>query len=403
LKSNPQTTAEQLTDPALTFKPSSWVEVSRSALRHNFDAIQMHVGRDVRVCPVIKSDAYGHGAAGCAAALRDAGTAWFAVSTAEEGAALRRGGIRERILVLSGFWRGEEEEIVRHQLTPAIWDRRHVEDLENAAARKTPGQRVAVHLKINTGMNRLGADKCDLPAIYHALRASPHISFEGLFSHFASSEVIDHPHGEEQLRQFSEAVAQARNLGFEPRICHMANSAAIATRPASWFNLVRPGLLIYGHCLPLTSTQQSALSNQPSPQHKLSLQPAITWKTRVLQVREVIAGEQVGYSAGYIAKSTTKVAVLAVGYGDGLSRRLSSRGRMILHNAYAPIIGNISMNLTAVDATEISGVSVGDEATIIGATSSCKINVWEHADLAETIPYEILCNISSRLPRKYVE
>jgi alanine racemase len=184
----------------------------------------------------------------------------------------------------------------------------------------------------------------------------------------------------------------------------MANSAAIAGRPASWFNFVRPGLSIYGYCLPLkNSTQPSALSSRRNSPDGFDLQPALAWKTRVLQVREVAAGQQVGYSGGFVARSATKVAVLAVGYGDGLSRLLSSRGRMIVRDAYAPILGNVSMNLTAADVTKISGVTAGDEVTIIGAAPSCNISPWEHANLAGTIPYEILCGIAGRLPRKYVD
>ncbi len=378
---------------------SSWVEVSRTALRNNFRTIQLHVGSDVSVCPVIKSEAYGHGAVACAMALRDAGAKWLAVSTTEEGAMLRRRGIQKRILVLSGFWRGEEDEILRHQLTPTVWDRGHVALLEKAAAKNNLARPIAVHLKVNTGMNRLGANVEDLPAMYEALRASPHVLLEGMFSHFASSEVVDDAHGDEQLRQFATTVTQAKRLGVAPTICHMANSAAIASRPASWFNLVRPGLAVYGYCLPLTSRRDDTAI----PANALPLQPALAWKTRVLQVREVPPGQQVGYSAAYVAKSVTKVAVLAVGYGDGLSRRLSSRGRVIVRDAYAPIIGNVSMNLTAADVTVIPGVDVGDEVTIIGATPSCSITAWEHAGLASTIPYEILCNIAGRLPRKYVE
>src|SRR5262245_23942363 len=164
---------------------STWVELSLGALRHNLRAVQAHVGKQVAVCAVIKSDAYGHGALGCARALREAGAKWFAVSSVEEGLALRRAGIEERILVLSGFWRGEEGEIVKHQLTPAIWAREHIELLEKAAAANSQRQS-AVHLKINTGMNRLGADTKDLPEIYKAIAAARHLSLEGVFSHFAA-------------------------------------------------------------------------------------------------------------------------------------------------------------------------------------------------------------------------
>jgi alanine racemase len=398
---NPRT----ITAPALQASPRAttdhcWIEISTAALRHNFHAIQVHVGSRVSVCPVIKSNAYGHGITGCALALRNLGANWLAVSTVAEGLALRQVGIQERILVLGGFWRGEEEEIIRHGLTPAVWERSHIELLQRAAYAIKPnaGSLPRVHLKINTGMNRLGADVKDLPGIFEVIRAAPHVVFEGIFSHFASSEVVDLPHGEEQLRQFGEAVQQTEANGFNPTIRHMSNSAAIAGREKSWFNLVRPGLAIYGYCLPLTSTAGG--KNVPQP---LSLQPALTWKTRVLQVRDVAAGEQIGYSSGHVTNSPTKVAVLAVGYGDGLSRRLSSRGRVIVRDAYAAILGNVSMNLTAIDVTGIPGITMGDEAIIIGQAPGCQITVWEHATLASTIPYEILCNIGGRLPRKLVE
>lgn len=376
--------------------PPTWIEVSAGALRHNLRAIEAHVGKQVAVCAVIKSDAYGHGALGCARALRDAGAKWFAVSSVEEGVALRKHGIEERILVLSGFWRGEEQEIVKHQLTPTIWEPGQIELLEKAGAIASQ-RRLAVHLKVNTGMNRLGADMKDLPVMYQAIGGAQHVSLEGLFSHFAASEVVGLAHGDEQIRKFGEAVALAEKMGLKAPIRHMANSAAIVARPKSWFNMVRPGLALYGHCLQLSA------SGPESVPPALSLRPALTWKARVLQVRDVAAGEQVGYSSGHVTKSATRVAILPVGYGDGLTRRLSSRGRVIVRNAYARVLGNVSMNLTAVDVTAIPGVAAGDEAIVIGATADCKIDVVEHAQLAGTIPYEILCNISGRISRTHVE
>jgi alanine racemase len=384
--------------PMHTHSASSWVEVSLPALQRNFSAIQSQVGREVDVCPVIKSDAYGHGATGCALGLRNAGAKWFAVSTTEEGVALRNRGIQERVLVLSGFWPGEEEELIRHALTPAVWERGQIELLEKSTERMKPSHRPAIHLKVNTGMNRLGADRQDLENIFETVRLSPRIFLEGIFSHYASSEVVNLPDGDEQLRRFREAVALAERMGLDPPLKHMANSAALTSRPQAWLNLVRPGLAVYGYCLPLTAAAPG--NAVPSG---LALEPALTWKTRVVQVRDVPAGEQIGYSSGQITKSPTRVAIVPVGYGDGLSRRLSSRGRMIVRDAYAAILGNVSMNLTALDVTRIPGASAGDEVMVVGRSSSCEITAWEHAALAATIPYEILCNISGRLPRKYVE
>jgi alanine racemase len=376
-----------------------WVEVSLTALRHNFRTVDSFVRPEAVVCAVIKSDAYGHGAQACALALQEEGAKWFAVNTAEEGVALRQGGIRGRLLLLAGLSRGDEEAIVQHELSPAIWDLNQIELLEKAAEDLKPQRRVAIHLKVNTGMNRLGADVKDLPAICEALRSAPRLLFEGIFSHFASSEVVDLPQSDKQLERFEQAILLAQKMGLTPPLRHMANSAAMAARPKSWFNMVRSGLALYGYFLPF----MSVLSGQQESSLELPVKPALSWKTRVLQVREVAARQTVGYSSGFVTEAPTTVAVLPVGYGDGLSRQLSSRGRVIVRDHYARIIGNISMNLTTVDVTGIPEVHVGDEVIIIGETASRKITAWEHASLASTIPYEILCNISGRLPRKYVE
>ncbi|MBZ5530338.1 MAG: alanine racemase [Acidobacteriia bacterium] len=379
--------------------PPCWIEISLTALRHNFRTVHSFVQPEAVVCAVIKSDAYGHGAGPCALALQEEGCKWFAVNTAAEGVALREGGIHGRILLLGGLWRGEENDVVRYGLTPAVWDWNHIELLENAAERVKPKNAVAIHLKVNTGMNRLGADLGDLKEMFSAIRSAPHIYLEGMFSHFAASEMIDHPAGEQQLARFAEALGKANHAGLTVALRHMANSAAIASRPKSWFNMVRPGLSLYGYSLPLTSvvtgTSDSSL--------ELPVKPALTWKTRVLQVRDVEAGQPVGYSSGYVTQSATRVAVVPVGYGDGLNRHLSSRGRVIVRNDYAAMIGNISMNLTALDVTGIAGVDVGDEVIVIGETDSRQITAWDQANVASTIPYDILCNISARMPRIYLE
>ena len=385
--------------PGLMHTPPCWIEVSLTALRHNFRTVHSFVQPDAVVCAVIKSDAYGHGAAACALALQEEGAKWFAVNTAEEGIALREGGIHGRILLLGGLWRGEEDEIVRYGLTPTVWDWNHIELLENAAERLKPKHAVAVHLKVNTGMNRLGVDLDDLKEMFSVIRSAPHIFLEGMFSHFAASEMIDHPYGDQQLARFHEALNKANHAGLTVPLRHMANSAAIVSRPKSWFNMVRPGLSLFGYYLPFVSV----VTGTSDSSHELPVKPALTWKTRVLQVRNVPAGQSVGYSGGYMTQSDTRVAVVPVGYGDGLNRQLSSRGRMIVRNDYAAMIGNVSMNLTALDVTGIPGVEVGDEVTIIGETESRKITAWEQANLASTIPYEILCNLSARAPRTYLE
>lgn len=376
----------------------SWVEISKSALRHNFRTVNDYVQPEATVCAVVKSDAYGHGAVECARIMQQEGAQWFAVTSAEEGVALREGHITARILVLGGLLRGEEEDVIEHRLTPTIWDWNHLELLENAAEKLKIQNPVAVHLKVNTGMNRLGVDLKELPALLEAIQSAPHIQLEGIFSHFAASEIVDSPQGDLQLQRFRQALEKLEEVKLSPPLQHMANSSAIVARQASWFNLVRPGMSLYGYYLPFSS-----IISGEAEALELPVKPVLSWKTRILQLREVDPGQAIGYSSGYVTEFPTRVAVLGVGYGDGLNRQLSSRGRVIVHNDYAAIIGNISMNLTTIDVTGMPGVEVGDEVTLLGETANRKITAWEHANLASTIPYDILCNISPRVPRKYVE
>jgi alanine racemase len=370
-----------------------------TALRHNFRTVLSYVKPDAEVCAVVKANAYGHGAGPSALAMQQEGAKWFAVTRAEEGLELRESGITGRILLMGGFWRGEEEAIVRYELTPTVWDWNHIELLENAAEKLKPEFPISIHLKVNTGMNRLGVDLNDLPSMLETIQSASHLSMEGIFSHFASAEVIDAPQVDLQLERFEQALEIVGKTNLRPSIRHIANSAAIAGRPKSWFNMVRPGLSLYGYYLPFSSVVTGRSDSEP----ELPVEPALTWKTRVIQVRHVEPGQPVGYSSGYVTEFPTKIAVLSVGYADGLNRQLSSRGRVIVRDDYASIIGNISMNLTTIDVTGIPGVDVGDEVILIGQSGQRKITAWHHANLASTIPYEILCALPSHVHRKYVE
>jgi alanine racemase len=378
---------------------SSWIEISLTALRHNFRTILSYVRPDATVCAIVKSDAYGHGASACSTALQQEGAKWFGVTTCDEGVDLRKQGITGQILLLEGVWRGEEEEVVQQALTPAVWNWNHLELLENAAEKLKPASPIPIHLKVNTGMNRLGVDLDELPQMLDTIQSARHLRLEGLFSHFGSAEVANEPHNDNQLKRFEQALQMTETFGLNPSFRHMTNSAAIITQPKAWFNLVRPGISLYGYYLPFTSV----ITGRTDPSLELPVKPVLSWKTRVLQIRQVEAGQPVGYSSGYVTEFPTKVAVLAVGYADGLNRQLSSRGRVIIRDDYAAIIGNVSMNLTAIDVTGVPGVEVGDEVTIIGESAKRRISAWEHANLAGTVPYETLCAISNRLPKKYVD
>jgi alanine racemase len=374
----------------------TWAEVSLANLARNFRSVQAHVGTSL-VCAVVKADAYGHGAVACSRALEAAGARWFGVTTTDEALPLRQAGIRGRILLMTGFWRGEEEEVVRQNLTATVWEPWHLALLERAAARLS-ARNVPVHLKIDTGMGRLGTSLEQLPALLALLKSTPHLELEGLCTHFASSEIADAPEMDGQTERFAVAEKLVHEAGFTPSIFHLANTAAVVSRPASWRSMVRPGLALYGYSLPI---QRGGDLQRETPA-ALDLRPVLSWKTLVLSVHDTPAGQALGYGGAFVTKAPSRIAVLPLGYADGLVRKLSNRGRVIVRDHYAPIVGRISMDLTLVDVTGIPDVTLADEVILLGKSESCSIDAWEQARLADTLPYEILCGISKRVPRKAI-
>jgi alanine racemase len=374
----------------------TWAQVSLENLRYNFGVVQRHIGAGITVCAVVKADAYGHGAMECARALEEEGARWLGVTSLDEAIPLRESGIRTRILLMTGFWRGEEEEIIRLQLTPTVWEPGQVELLEKAAA-GLGLPRLPVHLKVDTGMGRLGVDPEDLYQVASALKSSPHLLLEGLSTHLASSEVLDAPSVNEQLQKFEQVRNLLRNEGFDPPLLHVANTGAVISKRESWNTMVRPGIALYGYHLPFERAGREVSGSKL----RLGVKPVLTWKTRILSLRDVRANQALGYGGTYVTKAPARVAVLPVGYADGLNRALSSRGRVIVREHYAPIVGRISMDLTLADVTGLPGVSVGDEVILLGALDGLSVDAREHAELANTNVYEILCAISKRVPRKY--
>ena len=373
----------------------TWAQVSLENLRYNFGVVQRHIGTGVTVCAVVKADAYGHGATECAKALEQEGARWLGVTSLDEAIPLRDAGIRTRILLMTGFWRGEEEELIRLQLTPTVWEPGQVELLEKAAARLCA--KLPVHLKVDTGMGRLGVDPEDLYQITSALKASPHLVLEGLSTHLASSEILDAPSVNEQLQKFEQVWNLMRNEGFDPPLIHVANTGALISHRESWNSMVRPGIALYGYHLPFERAGREVSGSKL----RLDVKPVLTWKTRILSLRDVRANQALGYGGTYITKAPARIAVLPVGYADGLNRALSSRGRVIVREHYAPIVGRISMDLTLADVTGLPGIAVGDEVVLLGAVDGLSVDAREHAELASTNVYEILCAISKRVPRKY--
>jgi alanine racemase len=374
----------------------TWAEVSLRDLRYNFRVIQHHIGTGVTVCAVVKADAYGHGATECARALEEEGARWLGVTSLDEAIPLRDAGLQSRILLMTGFWRGEQEEIVRLGLTPTVWEPGQVELMERAAARLGVAKQ-PVHLKVDTGMGRLGVAPEDFPQVCSTLKSSPHLFLEGLSTHLASSEVLDAPSVGEQLKCFEKVRRALRDEGFDPPLVHAANTGAVISRKESWNSMVRPGIALYGYHLAF----ERAGREVSGAKLRLAVKPVLSWKTRILSLRDMRANQALGYGGTYVTKAQTRIAVLPVGYADGFNRQLSSRGRVIVREHYAPIVGRISMDLTLVDVTGLPGITVGDEVVLLGTADDLSVDALEHAALANTSPYEILCSISKRVPRKY--
>jgi alanine racemase len=381
----------------------TWAEVSLPALIHNFALIRDFVAPQATVCAVVKCDAYGHGAVQCARAFQSAGAKWFGVTCTDEGLQLRRAGITSRILLMSGMCHGDADAIIEHDLTPAVWSAEQIGEL-NAAAEKFHKTAFPLHVELDTGMSRQGVQPQYLATILEAARKAKLVCLEGLHSHLASAEVVDAADVEDQIAAYQRALEQLAIAEIRPACLHLANSAAIIAHKRTWQGLsqsgksptalVRPGISLYGYFLPFLTTNGDRSDTEP-----LAVTPVLSWKTRIIDIREVGAGEGVGYNRTHITSAPARIATLAIGYGDGLSRQLSSRGRVLVRGEFAPIVGNISMDVSGVDVTGIPGAHVGDEVLLIGRQGQRELTAWDLANAIGTIPYEVLCNIGKRVPR----
>ncbi len=388
--------------PKVDGRPA-WAEVSLSALRHNLNAIRRHIGRNRKILCIVKANAYGHGAVGVSKALEKAGADWFGVTCAAEGVELREAGIRKPILVLTGFWPGEEEALLRHQLTPAITQLEQLRLLERAVAKKRSKQPASFHLKIDTGMNRLGIPPADLPRFMRALADCPHLRLAGTFTHFASAEDFTQDQTERQEKAFASSLAQLRAAGLDPGITHLANSAGIAARPSTWADMVRPGAILYGY-----HQFYEPPERESEMKAKLPLRPVLSLRARIILLRDVPAGQGVGYNARFVARRDSRVAVIAAGYADGLVRQRSNgdvnvgaRSRVVVNGRCAPLVGTISMDLAMVDVTDVTGARVGDVCTIYGK-DGCAVYPSDVARDLRTVTSDLLCAIGKRVPRFYV-
>ena len=382
-----------------------WAEIRLSALAHNIKAIRRHINSGEtrsakrpqrKILAIVKANAYGHGAVPVSRALAKAGADWFGVTSTAEGIELREGKIRKPILVLTGFWPGEEKRLIQYDLTPAITRCEQLRLLERAAARAR--RRVKFHVKFQTGMNRLGLSPGDVPCFARTLAASPHLECEGVFTHFASSEVFTDRRVEEQQGEFECILEHLRRLGISAPLIHMANSAAVASRPQTWATMIRPGLVLYGYH---QSYEPPELTTQTNA--NLPLQPALALRARLISLRDTPSGQAVGYNGRWVAQRPSRVAVISAGYADGLPRSLTNKGRVIVRGQFAPLVGTVSMDLTTADVTDIPGVAVGDVATFYGADGNATQYVSEVARQLGTVTSELCCALGTRVPRFYLD
>jgi alanine racemase len=383
-----------------------WAEISLKAIIHNLRVIRRHVGGNRRILAVVKSNAYGLGAVPISKALQKAGTEWFGVTCANEGIELRDAGIRKPILVLTGFWPGEEKRLIQNRLTPTVTRVDDVCYLERAAkslhaklSRKSSAKssRVPFHLKINTGMNRLGISPDEIDAFAAALANSPHVQLAGTFTHFASAEDFTGQQTNEQEQLFRNCLARLQALGISPGIVHMANSGAICARPSTWVDMVRPGAILYGYHQSFDPPQKREEVKGAMP-----LAPCLSLRARVISLREVPVGEAVGYAARFVTARPSKIAVINAGYADGVVRARTNRGCALVRGLRVPLVGTISMDLTTLDVTDVPGVALGDIVTIYGKDGKAAIEVSDVAREIGTVTSDLLCALGRRVPKYYL-
>ena len=391
-----------------------WAEVDLGALAENFRAIRRFVNppEEKRKTPrkilcIVKGNGYGHGGPQVAKALEKAGSDWFGVTCTEEGIAVREAGVRKPVLVLTSFWPGEESRLIEHDLTAVIHRCEQLKELDRAAARvsaksggKKGRKRVSFHLKMDTGMNRLGIAPGNVDCFASQLAKCKHLELGGVFTHFASSEVSTNTRVGEQTRhqeeRFYSALDRLRSLGVDPGIIHLANSAAIATRPETWADMVRPGAILYGYHPGYDPVEQ-----RPEIEARLPLKPVMSLRTRIINIRNIPEGAGVGYNETFIAKRPSRIAVLAAGYGDGIHRSLGNRGSVLVRGALVPIVGIISMDVTMIDVTDVPDAALGDAVTIYGSDGKHVRAANVIARSIGTVTSDLLCAVSQRVPRLY--
>lgn len=368
----------------------AWAEIDLGAVAHNMNEIRRATKPSAKVMAAVKANAYGHGAVEVSKTALENGADWLGVARVAEGIALRQAGIDAPILILGFISPEQSGDVVKHRLSQAVYTKNMALALAEAAARE--GIRVKVHLKVDTGMGRIGwvADPEAEKEILE-IASEPNLELEGIFTHFATADSSDKTYAMEQFSRFQELIEDLRKHGLEFPIKHAANSAAIMELPETHLDMVRAGIIVYG-----------LYPSDEVDRKYVLLRPALALKALVALVKKVPAGFKVSYGCTFTSSRPTVIATLPLGYADGYSRLLSSKGEALLHGCRAPVVGRVCMDQLMVDVGHIPGVKIGDEAVLIGRQGGEEISADEVAAKLGTISYEITCMVSGRVPRVYI-
>ena len=370
----------------------TWAEINLDNLAFNFHSVQRFVGENLAFMAIVKADGYGHGAIRCAKRLVAEGVDWFGVALLEEGLELRENEIRTPILCMGGFWAGQENCLLENNITPVIYQTDAAERLNRVAQeRKIIAD---VHVKIDTGMGRIGVRFDEVKEFSDKLRQYKSLRIDGLMTHFASADNLsESEYTDEQIKKFDDSLAIFQSKGFNPTYKDLANSPGAIVHKSSRGNLIRIGGILYG------------LGGDVLPEDiiKPELKPVMSLHTRIAHLKRVPRGETLGYGRTYTTEKDALIATIPIGYQDGYSRSLSNKGRSIVNGTYVPVVGRISMDWTILNVSEIKNVKVNDEVILIGESDELKVSSEELAKQTNTISYEITCGINRRVQRKYVE
>ena len=369
---------------------STRAEIDLDALYFNLNQIRSLVGKGEKILAVVKANAYGHGIVPIARELDSLGVDSFGVAFLEEGIQLRKAGVQKPIILLGGIFSSQIESVFAFNLTPVVYDLRLARFIEDEGKRQQ--KKLPVHIKIDTGMNRLGVPYDEVKEFFVNIRNFDHIETVGLLSHFSSAHLRDsnsRKFTEDQSKRFKRAVKIVQNLNFDIPLFHMTNSAAIIEGIMPELNMVRVGIMLYG------ASPSSDLEDT------IHLKPVMTLKTSIIQIKTLPPSSFISYGRTFCTKKTSLIATLAIGYGDGYNYRLSNRGKVLIQGKTAPIVGSVCMDLTMADITDIPEAKAGDEVVVFGCQGKNTIPLGKVAQWADIIPYEILCGISSRVPRIY--